>query len=187
MQYTYSLISGATWWINLQHTAKSNPFNWIVVLTAHRLHAFLMFSPRDGTLARCMLSSSVRPSVCLSQDAFLLPQTDRATRCFSQNLVNCCTAVGTSCTTNQEQIEVMELEGYSRPTRNKLCAFSNYASIIVCAIHNESIHVNEFCLQRHRHAVAKFSKSRVWDKVPEGSTLIFGRISTRISLKHSVR
>ena len=31
-------------------------------------------------------------------------------------------SVGTSCTTNPEQIEVMELDGYSRPTCNKLCA-----------------------------------------------------------------
>ena len=33
--------------------------------------------------------------------------------------------------------------------------------------------------------MAKFSESGVWDKVPEGSTLIFVDIS--ISLKHSVR
>jgi len=40
----------------------------------------------------------------------LLLQTDRATRSVSQNLVNCCTTVGTSCTTNSEQIEVLELK-----------------------------------------------------------------------------
>ena len=33
-------------------------------------------------------------------------------------------SLGTSCTTNPEQIEVMELNGCSRPTCNKLCAFS---------------------------------------------------------------
>ena len=32
--------------------------------------------------------------------------------------------------------------------------------------------LNEFCLQRDRPAVAKFSKFRVWEKVPEGSILI---------------
>ena len=37
--------------------------------------------------------------------------TARRTACVSQNLVNCCTTLGTSCTTNPEQIEVMELEG----------------------------------------------------------------------------
>ena len=35
-----------------------------------------------------------------------------------------------------------------------------------------------------RLAVEKFSQSRIWDKVTEGSTLIFG--VTRISLKHSI-
>ena len=35
-----------------------------------------------------------------------------------------------------------------------------------------------------RYAVAKFSKSGVLDKVPEGSVLIFG--DNRISFKHSV-
>ena len=47
----------------------------------------------------------------LEQEA-LLPQTDRATSCFSRYLVNCCTTVGTSCTANSQQIKVMELEGY---------------------------------------------------------------------------
>jgi len=47
----------------------------------------------------------------LEQEA-LLPQTDRATSCFSRYLVHCCTTVGTSCTTNSQQIKVMELEGY---------------------------------------------------------------------------
>ena len=32
--------------------------------------------------------------------------------------------------------------------------------------------------------MAKISKSRVWDKVPEGNTLIFGH--THISLQYSV-
>ena len=48
----------------------------------------------------------------LQQEA-LLPQTDRATRYISRNLVNCCSTVETSCTANPQQIKVMELEGYS--------------------------------------------------------------------------
>jgi len=36
-------------------------------------------------------------------------------------------SVGTSCTSNQEQIEVMELKGYIRPTCNKLCVSSHDA------------------------------------------------------------
>ena len=51
-------------------------------------------------------------------------QSTEGTTCLvSQNLVNCCTTVGRS-STDQEQIEVMELEGYSRPTCNKLCVSS---------------------------------------------------------------
>jgi len=61
----------------------------------------------------------------------LLLQTDRATRCISRNLVNRCTTVGRSCTTNPQQIEVMELEDYSRLTCNKLYASNNDASIVV--------------------------------------------------------
>jgi len=56
----------------------------------------------------------------LAQEA-LLPQADRATRHVSRNLVNCCTAVRTSCAANPQQSEVMELEHYGRPSCNKLC------------------------------------------------------------------
>jgi len=34
------------------------------------------------------------------------------------------------------------------------------------------------------HAIDKFSKSRVWDKIPEGHTLVFR--DNLISIKHSV-
>ena len=39
-----------------------------------------------------------------------------------------------TCCTSQEQIEIMELKGYIRPTCNKLCASSHHArtrSIVV--------------------------------------------------------
>jgi len=42
-------------------------------------------------------------------------QTDRATRCVSKNLVT----VEISCTTNPQQMAVMELEGYSLLTCSK--------------------------------------------------------------------
>jgi len=42
----------------------------------------------------------------------LLPQTGRATLYVSRNVADCCTTVETSCTTNSQQIEVMELEHY---------------------------------------------------------------------------
>jgi len=47
-------------------------------------------------------------------------QMNCVTQCVSQNFANCCT----SCTTHPEQIEVIELEGYSWPTCNIHCASS---------------------------------------------------------------
>ena len=44
---------------------------------------------------------------------------------------------------------------------------------------------DEFCWQSDRFAAAKFSKSAVWDKLPDVSTVIFG--DTEISLQRSVR
>ena len=42
---------------------------------------------------------------------------DHAMRCVCRHLfVNCCTTVGTSCTTNSQQIVVIEIEGYRWPT-----------------------------------------------------------------------
>ena len=41
----------------------------------------------------------------------------------------------TTCTTNSERIEVMELEGYSRPTCNKLCSSGHDSSIVVGVIY----------------------------------------------------
>ena len=103
--------------------------------------------------------------VGLRQEA-LLSQTDRATPYVSRNLVNCRTAVGTSCTTNPEEIEVMELEGYSRPSCNKLWAFSHDTL--------DRRRVLLTTLVHHRLCRAKFSR------VPEGSAFIFE--GTRISL-----
>jgi len=47
----------------------------------------------------------------------------------------CTTVYGTSCSTYPEQIEVMELEVYSRPTCDKLRAFSHDAFTAAGAIH----------------------------------------------------
>ena len=45
----------------------------------------------------------------------------RDAMCISGNLVNCCaTTIGTSCTTNREQIEAIEIGGYSRLTCDEL-------------------------------------------------------------------
>jgi len=97
----------------------------------------------------------------------LLPQTDWAMRYVSRNLVNCCTTVGTSCPTNPQQIEVMELEHYSRWMCNKIDTSSHDV------LTSTSLTIDEFCWQHDQLAVAKFSKFRVSDKVQEG-TLFWG-------------
>jgi len=63
----------------------------------------------------------------------------------------------------------MELEHFGRPTCNKICAYSNDGSTVVCVVKKLS---HRRVLLTDRFAVAKLSKSRVWDKVPEGSTLV---------------
>jgi len=97
-------------------------------------------------------------------------QTDAANYC-----VSCCTTVGTSCTINQSN---GVREHYGRPTCNILFASSHDVSAVVGVI-NKLCH-HKFYRQHDRLALAKFSKSRVWDEVPEGSTSYFG--DTRITL-----
>jgi len=79
-----------------------------------------------------------------TRSAVLLPQAqrDRATRCVSRHMANCCTTAGTSCTTNREQIAVMELEGYDRRTCNELCASINYVDCRRCFHTSSTV---EFC------------------------------------------
>jgi len=81
---------------------------------------------------------------------------------------------------NQQKIEVIELERYCRRTCSKLRARWVYnmdrrataqRPSYVCST---SSTVDEFCWYADdRLAVAIFSKSRVWNKIPEGTTLIF--------------
>jgi len=91
--------------------------------------------------------------ITFKQEAQQLPQTDRATRCVSRNLVNPSTAVAISCTTNPQQMDVKELERYGRPTCIKQSAPSNDASTVIGVIHK---------LDRRRTLLTimtKFSKS----------------------------
>jgi len=78
---------------------------------------------------------------CVSiQEALCGP---RATRCVGSK---CCqllhNSVGTTFMTSPEQIDVMELEGYSRPTYNKLAHSGTTRSTIVGVIHK--LTVDEF-------------------------------------------
>ena len=73
----------------------------------------------------------------------LLPQTNRATRCVSRKSCQLLhNSVGITCT-SPEQIEVMELEGYSRLTCNKLVHSATTRSTVVDVIHK--LTVNDFC------------------------------------------
>jgi len=81
--------------------------------------------------------------------------------------------VETSCTTNAQQIKIMELEGYSWPTCSKQTRLANCHTGVVNKLDCRRP-------QSKRLPLAKFSKSGVCDKVPEGSTLIF--VDSQISL-----
>ena len=62
----------------------------------------------------------------------------------------------------------MELDHYDGLTRNKLCAFGYDGSTVVGMVNK--LDRRRVRWQHDRLLVAKFSKSRLWDKVREGST-----------------
>jgi len=65
---------------------------------------------------------------------------DRATRRVSQNSCELLhNSVGTTCTTNRKQSEVMELESYSRPTYSKLAHSATTRSTVVGVIHKLTV------------------------------------------------
>ena len=125
-----------------------------------------------------LLRVKLQPRVSVSPELPLPTRSsatveDRATCCVSRNLVNCCTTVGTICTTNPQQIEVMELEYYSRRMcskqpwrvdRRRYCQPST--SSIVDKFADNAVDLI---------ALAKISESRVWNKVPERSAHLFWR------------
>jgi len=55
-------------------------------------------------------------------------------------------SVATTCTTGPEQIEVMELEGYSGPTYNKLVHSATMRSTVVGVIHKLTVDVDNTCI-----------------------------------------
>jgi len=65
-------------------------------------------------------------------------------RRVSQILANCC-CVGTTYTTSPDQIEAMELEGYSRPTYNKLVHSATMCFTVVGVIHKLTVDVDNTC------------------------------------------
>jgi len=67
------------------------------------------------TKERVVLTSAHFLCTNCNQEALLL-ETDCTRRYIKQILVNCCTIVGTRCTTNPHEIEVMQLEHCGRRT-----------------------------------------------------------------------
>ena len=54
-------------------------------------------------------------------------------------------STGTTCTTGPEQIEATKLEGYSRPTYNKLVHSATTRFTVVCVIHKLTVEVDNTC------------------------------------------
>ena len=98
----------------------------------------------------CMSNSR---SYCKTKEEALLLQTDRAMRYVSQYLVNYCTAAGTSCTANPQQIAVMELEGYSWSTCSKQPRLVDCRIGVVNKLDRRRV-----CWQRDRLAVEENSR-----------------------------
>ena len=91
----------------------------------------------------------------------------------SCNAVNCYATIGTRCTAIRRQ--QMELNGYSWPTCSK-----QPRCIYIEQVSSTTSTFSMFCWQHLQFAMVKFFKCRIWDKVLEGSTLIFK--DTQISL-----
>ena len=92
----------------------------------------------------------------------LLPQT----RCVGQNLVNCRNKLYDKTTTKQT-----ELEGYSR----SICSKRHDSSIVVLVSSTNSTvddDDDEELLRAQSTRLGEISKSEVWDKVPEKSTVV---------------
>jgi len=92
----------------------------------------------------------------------LLPQT----RCVSQNLVNCRNKLYDKSTTKQT-----ELEGYSR----SICSKRRDSSIVVLVSSTNSTvddDDDDELSRAQSTRLGEISKSEVWDKVPEKSTVV---------------
>jgi len=90
----------------------------------------------------------------------LLSKWEKQEALLPQMSVKILSIVETSCTTNPQQIVVMELEGYRRSTCSKqprLIRLSSTSSIVD--------NYNDFCCQHNQ-------LPGVWDKISKGSTPI---------------
>ena len=89
----------------------------------------------------------------------LLPHDAMCRLKFCQLLHN---SVGTSCTTNPEQIEVTESEDtVDQRVKNNVHPATTRSTVVGAT-------VDEFCWLHYQLAVAKFSKARVWGQSSRG-------------------
>ena len=153
-------------WNGPRNHAKEKFYGYRPLLKEIRRFAIFQYLSRLLPLTAMLTRSSATAEV------------PRDAPCQSKSCQLLHNSVGTTGTTSPEQIEVMELEGYSRPTCSKLCASSHDA------LDRRGVTVDEFCCPQNRPAVATCSKSRVWGKVPEESVFIIG--FSRISSQHNV-
>jgi len=93
--------------------------------------------------------------------------TADATRYVSQNLANCRNLLYNKSTTNRNNGVI---EGYSWPTCSKQPRLVDCRIGVVNKLDRRRR--QRRVLLTNRLSMVKFSKSGVWDKVPEGSTLI---------------
>jgi len=124
-----------------------------------------------GAIQICLLLLLLLVPPARPKEALLL-QHDAMCQSKSCQLLHI--SVGTTCMTNPEQIEVSELENYSRPMYNQFVHSATTCSTIVGVIHK--VTVEHFCWphQIHRRlAVAKFSQAKIrvrpiphWQSIP---------------------
>jgi len=112
--------------------------------------------PCEWTSSLSQSSVHFRSSSIITESSAIADGPRDAT-CQSNSCQLLRNSVGTTYTISPEQIEVMELEGYSRPTYNKLEQSSTTRSTIVGAVHK--LTVDEFTSLLI--TPAKFSKSTV--------------------------
>ena len=95
----------------------------IVIIARHALLCCLYFDSAalNWAITCCFVRGQQIYTLCSYKQEALLLQTFHTTPYVSQIIVNCCTTVWTSCTTNPEQIKtlVMELEHYGWLTCSK--------------------------------------------------------------------
>ena len=155
-------------WNGPRNHAKENFYGYRPLLKEIRRFAIFQYLSRLLPLTAMLTRSSATAEV------------PRDAPCQSKSCQLLHNSVGTTGTTSPEQIEVMELEGYSRPTCSKLCSSSHDAlDRRRCNPQSTSFVVHKIDLPWPHVPSPQFG-----GKVPEESVFIIG--FSRISSQHNV-